>query len=307
MYDLVIIGAGPAGLGASIYASRYKLNHVVIGAEVGGQVTEAWEIENYAGIESISGKNLMDKFVKQTKELGGVIIENNVIKIDKIDNIFSVMTEDGKKYETKSIILALGMKARKMNIPGEDKFLGKGISYCATCDAMFFRGKDVAVIGGGDAAATAALHLSEFANSVHLLYKEGTKTFEPAWDVQMAKIGKISASTFTCITSIIGDEKVEGLEYELNGEKKELSLQGVFIEIGSVPGVVVAQDLGVNIDEQGYIIVDQAQATNVENVYAAGDATTGSNKFRQIITAVAEGSVAAGSAYRKMKLTVTKK
>ncbi|KKP97498.1 MAG: Thioredoxin reductase [Candidatus Moranbacteria bacterium GW2011_GWD2_36_12] len=302
MYDLIIIGAGPAGLGASIYASRYKLNHVVIGGEIGGQVVEAWEIENYAGIESISGKDLMDKFVKQTKDLGGVIMEDNVNKITKEKDFFLVSTESGKKHETKSIILALGMKPRKMNIPGEDKFLGKGISYCATCDAMFFRGKDVAVIGGGDAAATAAIHLAEFANSVQLLYKEGTKTFEPAWDEQMAKIGKIAVSTFANITGIEGNEKVEGLDYESDGVKKELSIQGVFIEIGSTPGVIVAKELGVKTDEQGYLIVDQAQSTNVENVYAAGDATTGSNKFRQIITAVAEGAVAAGSVYKKLKL-----
>ncbi|KKQ51129.1 MAG: Thioredoxin reductase [Parcubacteria group bacterium GW2011_GWD2_38_11] len=307
MYDLIIIGAGPAGLGASIYASRYKLNHVVIGGEIGGQVVEAWEIENYAGIESISGKDLMEKFVKQTKDLGGNIIVGNVNKILKEGEFFSIATEDGKKYEARAVLLALGMKARKMNIPGEDKFLGKGISYCATCDAMFFRGKDVAVIGGGDAAATAAIHLAEFANSVQLLYKDGTKTFEPAWDEQMAKMGKIASSTFTNISGIEGDEKVEGLEYELDGKKKELSVQGVFIEIGSTPGVVIAKELGVSTDEQGYIAVDQTQATNVDNVYAAGDATTGSNKFRQIITAVAEGAVAAGSVYKKIKLNTNKK
>lgn len=302
MYDLVIIGAGPAGLGASIYASRYKLNHVVVGSEIGGQVTEAWEIENYAGIESISGKDLMEKFVQQTKDLGGTIIEGAVNQVLKEENGFKVITADGKEYETKSIILALGMKARKMNIPGEDKFIGKGVSYCATCDAMFFRGKDVAVIGGGDAAATAAIHLAEFANSVHLLYKEGTKTFEPAWDEKMKKNGKIAASSFDAVTHVTGEEKVEGLEYELGSKKKEIAVQGVFIEIGSVPGVVVAQNLGVRTDEQGYIVVDQTQATNIENVWAAGDATTGSNKFRQIITAVAEGAVASGSVYKKIKL-----
>ena len=303
MYDLVIIGAGPAGLGASIYASRYKLNHVVIGSEIGGQVTEAWEIENYAGIESISGKDLMEKFVKQTNDLGGTIIEGSVNSVIKTVDGFEVTTSDEKKYETKMIILALGMKARKMNIPGEDKFIGKGISYCATCDAMFYRGKDVVVIGGGDAAATAAIHLAEFANTVQLLYKDGTKTYEPSWEQQMLKNGKIAVGTFTEIKNIVGDEKVEGLEYEFNGEKKELPVQGVFIEIGSVPGVVVAQNLGVRTDEQGYIVVQQDQVTSVENVYAAGDATTGSNKFRQIITAVAEGSVAAGSVYKKLKLS----
>ena len=303
MYDLIIIGAGPAGLGASIYASRYKLNHVVIGGEIGGQVTEAWEIENYAGIESISGKDLMEKFAKQTKDLGGVIIEGSVNQVEKTEEGFNVLTSAGKKYETKAIILALGMKARKMNIPGEDKFIGKGISYCATCDAMFFRGKDVVVIGGGDAAATAAIHLAEFANTVQLMYKENTKTFEPAWDEQMRKIGKIAVSQFSNMTHIVGEEKVEGIEYELAGEKKELKAQGVFIEIGSVPGVVVAQQLGVRTDEQGYIVVGQDQSTNIDNVWAAGDVTTGSNKFRQIITAVAEGAVAAGSVYKKLKLT----
>jgi thioredoxin reductase (NADPH) len=303
MYDLIIIGAGPAGLGASIYASRYKLKHLVIGAEIGGQVTEAWEIENYAGIESISGKDLMEKFQTQTKDLGGMIIEASVSKVNKTETGFEVLTEDGKKYETISIIFALGMKPRKMNIPGEDKFLGKGISYCATCDAMFFRGKDVAVIGGGDAAVTAAIHLTEFANSVQLLYKEGTKIFEPAWEDQLARTGKVAIDSFEKIEEILGDENVEGLAYEkTGGEKKEIQLQGVFIEIGSVPGVVVAKELGVQTDEQGYIIVAQDQSTAIENVYAAGDVTTGSNKFRQIITAVAEGAVAAGSVYKKLKL-----
>ncbi len=303
MYDLIIIGAGPAGLGASIYASRYKLNHVVIGAEIGGQVTQAWEIENYAGIESISGKELMEKFRKQTEDLGGVIIAGSVNKVNKIENGFEVFLEDGKKYEATTIIFALGMKPRKMNIPGESKFLGKGISYCATCDAMFFRGKDVVVIGGGDAAATAAIHLAEFANSVHLLYKEGTKIYEPAWEEQIVKTGKIAVDSFENVDELLGEDKLEGLVYEKTGqEKKELQVQGVFIEIGSVPGVVVAQELGVQTDEQGYVMVSQDQSTAVENVYAAGDMTTGSNKFRQIITAVAEGAVSAGSVYKKLKL-----
>lgn len=303
MYDLIVIGAGPAGLGASIYASRYKLDHLVIGSEIGGQVTEAWEIENYAGFEKISGKELMERFRKQGELLGGTIVEDNVNTIVKIADGFEVSTDCGKKFTAKSIILALGMKARKMNIPGEDKFLGKGVSYCATCDAMFYRGKDVAVIGGGDSAATAALHLTEFANSVQLMYKTGTKCFEPSWEEQINATGKVTIEEFKKIDEIEGAEKVEGIVLEnKNGDKKELILQGVFIEIGSTPGVVVAQQLGVAIDEQGYIIVDQTQATNVENVFAAGDATTGSNKFRQIITAVAEGAVAAGSVYKKIKL-----
>lgn len=310
IYDLIIIGAGPAGLGASIYASRYKLNHIVVGDEIGGQVVEASEIENWAGEISIPGETLMEKFQHHAHHLGAKIIQADISSVVKNGDIFKV-SAGIEKFQAKSIILALGMKARKMNVPGEDKFVGKGVSYCATCDAMFFRGKEVVVVGGGDAAATAAIHLSEFAKKVVILYRE-KYTWEPSWDEQMEKLNieKICCSS---VVEIKGDQKVTGIVYEINNpvksevdhgasDKKELAVQGVFIEVGTTPGVTIAQNLGVALDEQSYIIVDQTQATNVENVYAAGDVTTGSNKFRQIITAVAEGAVAAGSLYRKLKL-----
>ncbi len=300
IYDLIIIGAGPAGLGASIYSSRYKLDHVVIGNEIGGQVVEAAEIENWAGEISIPGKTLMEKFEFHAHHLGAKIIQSNVAAVQKNEQDFEVVA--GKeKYSAKSIILALGMKARKMNVPGEDKFIGKGVSYCATCDAMFYRGKDVVVVGGGDAAATAALHLTEFANKVTLLYKDSYK-FEPAWEEQIKASPKIDLVGCTGVTEIEGDKKVTGIACTTAEGKKELPAQGIFIEVGTTPGVTIAQNLGVALDEQSYIIVDQTQATNVDQVYAAGDVTTGSNKFRQIITAVAEGAVAAGSVYRKLKL-----
>ncbi|MFA6382956.1 MAG: FAD-dependent oxidoreductase [Parcubacteria group bacterium] len=300
IYDLLIIGAGPAGLGASIYASRYKLDHVVLGDEIGGQVVEASEIENWAGEVSIPGKTLMEKFQHHAHHLGAKIIQSDVSSVSKTDAGFEVVAGN-EKYLAKTIILALGMKARKMNVPGEDKFVGKGVSYCATCDAMFFRGKDVVVVGGGDAAATAAIHLSEFARKVSLLYRDASN-WEPSWEEQLDKLN-VEKISCTNIKEIKGDQKVTGIVYEIADGEKELSVQGVFIEVGTTPGVAVAQSLGVALDEQSYIIVDQTQATNIENVYAAGDVTTGSNKFRQIITAVAEGAVAAGSLYRKLKLT----
>jgi thioredoxin reductase (NADPH) len=299
IYDLIIIGAGPAGLGASIYASRYKLDHMVIGDEIGGQVVEAAEIENWAGEVSIPGKTLMEKFQHHAHHLGAKIIQEDVSSVTKTTERFEV-TAGGEKYSAKSIILALGMKARKMNVPGEDKFVGKGVSYCATCDAMFFRGKDVVVVGGGDAAATAAIHLSEFASKVSILFRD-SHTWEPSWEEQLEKM-KVEKIKCSNIKEIKGDSKVTGIVYETPEGDKELGVQGVFIEVGTTPGVAVAQGLGVALDEQSYIIVDQTQATNVENVFAAGDVTTGSNKFRQIITAVAEGAVAAGSLYRKLKL-----
>lgn len=300
LYDLVIIGAGPAGLGASIYASRYKMEHLVIGNEIGGQVMEASEIENWAGEISIPGKTLIGKFEHHARHLGATIVQADVEGIQKTETGFQIVA-GGEKYNAKGVIMALGMKARKMHVPGEDKFVGKGVSYCATCDAMFFRDKSVVVVGGGDAAATAALHLADFASSVKLLYRDAY-TFEPAWEEQIKANAKIEMVECTNIMEIKGDQKVTGLVCEVAKKPKELEVQGVFIEVGTTPGVTIAQNLGVQLDEQNYIVVDQTQATNVPMVYAAGDVTTGSNKFRQIITAVAEGAVAAGSLYRILKL-----
>lgn len=301
MHDLIIIGAGPAGLGSSIYASRYKLDHLVIGEEIGGQVVEAWEIENYAGFDSISGKDLMDRFRKQTEDLGGKILQESVRKVERKEKGFVVHCDSGT-HESRTLIFALGMKPRKMNVKGEDAFLGKGVSYCATCDAMFFRGKDVVVIGGGDSAITAAIHLGEFAKNVYLLYRESL-TCEPSWVDEANKQSKLKMVCCTDIKEIKGEKAVSSIIYEENSQEKELAVQGVFIEVGTVPGVAIAKELGVETDQQGYIVVDQAQATNVDGVWAAGDVTTGSNKFRQIITAVAEGAVAAGSVYKDLKIT----
>lgn len=302
MHDLIIIGSGPAGLTASVYASRYKLKHVILGKEIGGQIMKASRIENWPGEESINGVNLTEKFRKQAEKLGAEIINAGANAVEKTANGFRVMTDDERIFEARTVIFALGMKPRKMNLPKEDDFIGRGISYCATCDAMFFKNKDVVVIGGGDSAATAALHLSEFANSVQLLYKEGTKIFEPAWDEKMKEQGKITLESFENVVGLIGKNKIEGIVYEIpGGEKKELKTQGVFIEIGSTPGSVIAEKLGVETDDQGFIIVKTNQGTNVDGVFAAGDITTASNKLRQIITAAAEGAIAAESVYKKSR------
>ncbi len=302
IYDLIIIGAGPAGLGASIYASRYKLDHLVIGTEIGGQVVEASAIENYAGFDSISGKELMERFQHQAESLGAEIIQSAVKNITMQDNIFLVHVDGERDYQAKTIILALGMKPRKLNIPGEKELIGKGISYCATCDAMFFRGKEVAVIGGGDAAATAAIHLAEFVKKIYVFHRKET-TWNPSREIDLKKNSKIELMCCKDIIKVEGKNVMESLTYRNEkGENKKLNLQGLFVEIGSVPGVELARQLKVKMDKQDYIIVDQTQATNIAGVYAAGDVTTGSNKFRQIIVAVAEGAVAAGSVYRQLKL-----
>ncbi len=303
MKDLIIIGAGPAGLSASIYASRYKMDHCIIASEVGGQVNEAWEIENYPGTASISGKELMIKFREHAEKLGTEIVTGEVQQVVKKEDGFSLLFSGGKTIETRMLILSLGMKPRRMNLAKENELIGKGVSYCATCDAMFFRGKDVAVIGGGDSAATAALHLTEFANNVKLLFKTGTKKFLPAWEEKIIANPKINIEEVDEVLGIIGENVVQGLSYKKDGEEKEIVLQGVFIEVGTIPLDILTSQLGISTDEQGYIIVGNDQSTNIEDVYAAGDVTTGSNKFRQIITAASEGAIAAGSAYKKLKVT----
>lgn len=301
MHDLIIIGAGPAGFGASIYASRYKIKHLVIGKDFGGQIVKTSRIENWPGFESISGPELIEKFSSQAKKLGGEFLNDEVRKITKQEDHFGVETVGGSKYEVKKIILALGMKPRKLNVPGEDEFVGKGVSYCAICDAMFFRGKDVAVVGGGDSAAKAAIHLGEFASKINIFYPEGKLIMEPALQEKIKENEKMEFYACQGVASIEGDGKVSGIVCRLKGEEKKIPVSGVFIEIGSTPGVEIAKQIGVEVDEEGYIMIKNDQSTNIEGVYAAGDVTTGSNKLRQVLTSTAEGAIAASSVYNKLK------
>lgn len=301
MYDLIIIGAGPAGFGASIYASRYKIKHLIIGKEFGGQIVKTSRIENWPGFELISGSELIGKFSDQAKKLGGEIIQDEVRKISKNENFFDIETFGGEKYQSKNIILSLGMKPKKLNVPGEDKFVGKGVSYCAICDAMFFKGKDVAVVGGGDSAAKAAIHLGEFSSKVNIFYPEGKLIMEPALQDKLKENKKIDLHECQGVVEIEGNEKVTGIVCKIKNEKKKIPVSGVFIEIGSTPGIEIAKEIGVEVDEDGYIIVKSDQATNLPGMFAAGDVTTGSNKLRQLITSVSEGAIAASSVYNRLK------
>jgi thioredoxin reductase (NADPH) len=302
IYDLIIIGSGPAGLAASIYASRYKMSYLAIGKEPGGQANEAHKIENWPGTISISGFELLKKMREHTEKLGGKIVMDSVSSVKKNGDVFEVTTHAGQ-YQAKNIILALGMEYRKLQIPGETEFKGKGVSYCPTCDAAFFKDKVVAVAGGGNSAGSAALLLAEYASKVFLIYRGGQLKVDPAYQEKISGNGKIEVVYSTNIKEIKGDKAVEKIILDKKyNESDELAAQGVFIEIGSEPGVEIAKQLGVETDGQGFIKVNADQSTNVEGVYAAGDATTGSNKMRQIITAAAEGAVAAGSVYKTIQL-----
>jgi thioredoxin reductase (NADPH) len=304
IYDLIIVGAGPAGLAASIYTSRYKVGHLVIGKEPGGQAVEAHKVENWPGTESISGFELTQKMREHAEKLGAKIVMDSVSNIARGENIFEI-TAHTAQYQAKNVILALGMEYRKLQIPGEEEFKGRGVSYCPTCDAAFFQDKVVAVAGGGNSAASAAGLLAEYASKVYIIYRGEKLRVDPAYLENFAKNEKIEIIYNTNIKEIKGENAVGKiiLDKEYDG-KGEVEVQGVFIEIGSEPGVELAKQLSLDMDEQGFIVVRSDQSTNVPGIYAAGDATSGSNKMRQILTAAAEGAVAAASVYKKLQMSV---
>ena len=302
MYDLIVLGAGPAGLSASIYASRYKINHIVVGNVFDGSLSKAHKIENWPGEKSIKGSDLIMKFYDHAKSLGLEIIQEEVVEISKDDSIFIIKTNLSKVYKSKAILITLGTKHRKLNISGEKKFLGKGVSYCAVCDGAFFKDKTVAVAGGSNSAAMAAEMLSECAKKVYVIYRKQSMRCEPVILERLEKSSKIEIIYNTNITKVSGDKKVELIEInnKYNGGNK-IKLDGLFIEVGSIPFVDLAKGLGVKIDKSGCIIIEASGSTNVEGIYAAGDITNGSNGLRQIVTAVSEGAIAATSIYKYLK------
>lgn len=302
IYDLIIVGAGPAGMSASIYASRYKLNHLIFGMVPGGQVTEIHRLENFPGFVSVTGQEFILKMVEQMENMGVKITKESVSSIKKEDDIFTVETS-GKSYKARSIIMTMGTEYKKINIPGEKEFTGRGVSYCATCDAMFFRSKVVTVIGGGNSAAVTALELADYASKVYVIFRRDKMTAEPIWLDKIAANNKIELVPGTNIIEIKGDKKVEKVILDkAKDDQNHLDTDGVFVEVGSEPGVELANKLGVASDADKFIIVKDDMSTNIPAVYAAGDITTGSNKFRQIITACSEGAIASSSVYKLLKL-----
>lgn len=294
LYDLIIIGNGPAGYTASIYASRYKLNHIIIGKVPGGLATEAHSVCNFPTESKISGIELMQKFQQNVKGQVTQEIIDEVLHIEKVNNHFKVSTRNNSSFEGKTILLAIGTERRKLNIPDEGKYLGKGLTYCATCDGPLYKDKTVAVIGGSDAANTSSLYLAQIAKKVYQVYRKDKLRGDPSWADQVMKNDDIEVIFNSSIKKLIGNSRLEAIV--LNSDKK-IEIDGLFIEIGSVPSTAILNNLGINIDENKYIIVDHAQKTNVEGIWAAGDITTASNGFRQIVTACSEGAIAANSIF----------
>jgi thioredoxin reductase (NADPH) len=305
MDDLIIIGCGPAGMSAGIYAARLGLKTKIFeGKAPGGAMATATVIENYPGFLRISGMELTDRMLSQVKKCGAEIIMESVVSVAKVGDHFDVTTDRKNTYSSRALLIATGGEYKKLGIEGEEKFFGRGVSYCPTCDGPLFKGKSVAVIGGGDTAVQGAAYLSDICKNVYLIHRRSEFKAEEANVKKLREKENVQLFLQFIPLEIHGDNVVRSIKIQNieSGEIKELIVDGIFVCVGEVPLVILAQQLGVKLNEKGEIDVDENGRTSVQGVWAAGDVTKGP---RQIITACAEGVIAAIDVYRYLRSTKT--
>lgn len=299
LYDLTVVGGGPAGLSAAIYAVRSGLNTLLIEKGLcGGLLNEIPQIENYPAFKSISGMELASKLKEHASEYAEIKELEEVLSLKRKGANFVVKTDKGE-YETRAVALCTGSRKRKLGVEGEEKFLGKGVSYCATCDGFFFKNKRVLVVGGGNSAVTEALFLKNIGCNVTLVHRRDTLRAEKY--LQMRLLKEIPVRWNAEVRRIEGEERVRKVVIydKKRQQEEEIECDAVFIAIGEEPNSELASQLGVALDPEKYIITDKHQRTNVQRVYAAGDVAGG---LRQVVVACAEGAVAAISAYNDLNL-----
>ncbi len=290
-YDIIIIGAGPSGLTAGIYASRAGMSVAIIEMRfAGGQITSAENVENYPGFSEISGVDLSMKMQEQAEKCGAVMVYDTVTSTDVTGKEKLVTISSGDVLSARAIIICAGANARKIGISSEDKFIGRGVSYCALCDGAFYKDKKVIVIGGGNTAIGDALYITKFASKVTLVHRRdqfrATKT-----ELDKLYASNIEVVTDNVVKEIFGDKKIESVDLEnvKTGEVKRVDVDGVFVAIGQIPqGTEIA--LEVERNNLGYIIADEHMQTNVDGVFVAGDIRE--KKVRQVVTAVSDGAIA---------------
>jgi thioredoxin reductase (NADPH) len=297
IYDLIVIGGGPAALGCAIYAARFSMDLFIIGETYGGLIATTHVVENYPGITSASGSELMEMFREHIKSLDIPYISDKVDQIeqDKEGDHFILKTFF-QTFKTRTVCIATGSERRKLGIPGEEKYAGKGVSYCATCDGPFFKDKKVAVIGGSDSAAKEALFLAKHAEKVYIIYRRDEIRAEPINKQRVLENKNIEIIYNTNITKINGNDNVTSVSLDRGDE---LAVEGVFIEIGAEPASELAKELGVDLNKKGEIIINRKSQTNIEGIYAAGDVAD--SPFKQAITGVSEGVKAAYAAFDYLK------
>lgn len=290
MYDVIIVGGGPAGLTAAIYLLRACKKVLVIEKEVfGGQITKSSLVENYPGCPNISGMKLGNMMYDQAKDLGMEALYGEVTSISKENDLFSVFV--GKeKYQSKSIIYAAGVRPRKLEIENESKLLGKGVSYCATCDGAFFKDKTVCVIGGGNTAIDDALYLSNICKKVYLIHRREEFRAEPLKVTHLKQKENVEFFYHAVVQDILGEEKVEKVKILVEDLEKELEVDGVFVAVGSVPNTQILKDF-LSISSNGYLFVNHQLETSIPGFFVAGDVRE--KTVRQLTTAVCDGTIAA--------------
>lgn len=302
-YDLVIAGRGAAAYAAALYAGRYRLDTVMVGESFGGETAIGGVIENYPGQPEIDGFDLMMKFREQVEKLEVPSIDANLAHVRKSDDCYEVEVSDGQRLRTVSLILAIGRERRKLGLPHEEEWTGRGVSYCSTCDAPLYRGKDsAAVVGGGSAAVEGAILIAKYAKTVYLIYRREKLTRpEPVLVHMLEHTENVKALYSTEVKELIGSDEA-GLTHIRISKPYQgqdvLKVDGLFIEAGADPRVEAPKELGIELNPQtNEVHVDRLMRTNVAGVYAAGDLTDGSGPLKQTVTAAAQGAVAALSAY----------
>jgi len=298
MYDIIIIGAGPSGMTAALYASQARKKVLVLEKEVyGGQILKADKVKNYPAIEEISGFDFANNLYKQLTDHNVPVKFEEVIEIKQKGNIKEIITKKGN-YLSKSIIIATGGTNRKLNLNNEDKLIGKGVSYCTTCDGMFFKEKTVAVYGGGNSAIDGALYLSDICDKVYLIYRQKDFKTNTESTNKLKNTNNIECIFNTTITDLIGENRLESIQLNSEGNKSSLKVDGLFIEIGYIPVSEICKDL-INTDPKGYIIANEDCKTNIEGIFCCGDVRI--KDIRQLTTACSDGTTAALNACKYLK------
>jgi thioredoxin reductase (NADPH) len=296
IFDVVILGGGPAGLSAGLYGSRARLNTLVIEkAKFGGQTATTAELENYPGsIHNCTGPALIERMKEQAEEFGTKFVKDEIVGLDVTGDIKIVKCRNAE-YHTKTIIIATGAEPGMAGFNGELEFRGRGISYCATCDADFFTDLDVALIGGGDSALTEALYLTKFVNKLTIIHRRDSFRGAKSIQEKVFNSPKIEVIWNSVPVEVLGDEIVEGLRIRNreNGEETDLEVNGVFVFVGLNPATPILRGL-VDMDERGYIMTDSEMRTNIPGIFAAGDVRQ--KTLRQVVTAASDGAVAATAA-----------
>jgi len=289
IHDLIIIGAGPAGITAGIYAKNFGLDCLIIGEETGGLLNGCYKIDNYPGIFDVTGEDLAKKFEAHQKYLKITQKKESVGKIEKNKGVFKITTANGE-YSAKALILAFGTQIKKLEIKNSERFENNGVYYQSGHNASLFKDKTIAILGGANSAVMKAVKFSEHTKKTYLIYRKDKLRADKNWVDKLMKFKNVEIIYNANIKEISDHKELESIILD-NGQ--ELKIDSLFIEAGAVPNTILIHELKIKTNELGYIEVDKCQGTNVEGVFAAGDATTGSNGFRQIITACSEGAIAA--------------